>query len=108
MIPCQLPEFRQCIDHTRPFELLDQDAYGRPTTVAPERRPHLRYRYTDNGEIAVVPHTHYNLTPQARARWWRAPQSAASVDSTASINAVACVVDETSVEAVEAARRERG
>jgi hypothetical protein len=72
VIPCDLPEFRQSLDKSRPAELLDETAWGKPTTTHPKLRMHLRYRYKDNGEIVVVPNAPYNLTPSMRAaqvRW---------------------------------------
>lgn len=67
ILPCDYPHFRQSLDRSRPHELLDVDAAGRPTKLPPERRHQLTYRYTDNGEHVLVPNAHYNQTPAMRA-----------------------------------------
>ena len=68
LIPCMRSDFRQCIDHERPFVLLDTDENGIPYKLPVNRRGQLRYRYTDTGEEVLVPNTHYNQTAASRAR----------------------------------------
>ena len=72
VMPSARPEFRQSLDHSRPFELMDAGKVGAPMTRAPLFRPHLEYRYTDTGENVLVPNVNYNQTKEMRSahlRW---------------------------------------
>lgn len=72
VIPSNRPEFRQSLDHARPFELIDDGKLGAPMASGPRFRPHLEYRYTDTGEHVLVPNVNHNQTKEMRAahiRW---------------------------------------
>lgn len=62
ILPCDRPEFRQCLDRERPFRLLNVDHNGNKIRLEPRRRHQLRYEYTDTGEVVLVPNAPYNLT----------------------------------------------
>lgn len=71
VMPYQRPDYRESLDRDRPHELLDEDLKG-PTTLAPNKRRYLRYRYLDTGECITVPNVHYNVTPAMKVadmRW---------------------------------------
>jgi 8-oxo-dGTP pyrophosphatase MutT (NUDIX family) len=74
VIPCDLPNFSQSLDRTRPHKLLDVNPYGKPTKLPPNRRHQLVYEYTDTGDSVVVPNAPYNHTPEmlASAMRWEA------------------------------------
>lgn len=73
------PNFSQSLDRSRPHELVIKMHKDKP--VDPIRQGSLTYRYTDTGELALVPNIWYNQTREMRVlHWeWEAKRIAASV-----------------------------